>query len=110
MRSDSAGPPARFWFGNEGITAVTADANTTIEDRFLEVVAAEVERINDLDDTPTVTVDDAIIDDLELDSLGVLELVLRLQSVFSVALSEEEVVAATTVGDLLKLVNPVRPC
>ncbi|KZM69138.1 acyl carrier protein [Nocardia terpenica] len=89
---------------------MTADANTTIEDRFLEVVAAEVERINDLDDTPTVTVDDAIIDDLELDSLGVLELVLRLQSVFSVALSEEEVVAATTVGDLLKLVNPVRPC
>ncbi|MEG8180115.1 acyl carrier protein [Nocardia terpenica] len=89
---------------------MTADANTTIEDRFLEVVAAEVERINDLDDTPTVTVGDAIIDDLELDSLGVLELVLRLQSVFSVALSEEEVVAATTVGDLLKLVHPVRPC
>ncbi|MCM6773963.1 acyl carrier protein [Nocardia sp. CDC159] len=83
--------------------------NNTMERELLEVVATEVERINDLDDTPAVSLSDTITDDLALDSLGVLELVLRLQSAFSVSLTEDEVVAATTVGDLLKLLNSKNP-
>ncbi|MFJ4656856.1 acyl carrier protein [Nocardia sp. NPDC088792] len=75
------------------------------EKEFFDIVAAEIERINDLDELPEVTAESSIIDDLELDSLGMLELVLRLQSEFSVSLSEEEVVGVKTAGDLLDLVN-----
>ncbi|MFI1918292.1 acyl carrier protein [Nocardia sp. NPDC020380] len=75
------------------------------EKEFFDLVAAEIERINDLDELPEVTAESSIADDLELDSLGMLELVLRLQSEFSVSLSEEEVVAVKTAGDLLDLVH-----
>lgn len=79
------------------------------EKEFFEMVAAEIERINDLDEPPTVTADASIVDNLELDSLGMLELVLRLQSEYSVSLSEEEVIGAKTAGDLLDLVNSKDP-
>ncbi|MFG1796393.1 acyl carrier protein [Nocardia sp. NPDC049149] len=79
------------------------------EKEFFDIVAAEIERINDLDEPPTVAAEDSIVDDLELDSLGMLELVLRLQSAYSVSLSEEEVIGAKTAGDLLDLVNSKDP-
>ncbi|WP_420879094.1 acyl carrier protein [Rhodococcus sp. (in: high G+C Gram-positive bacteria)] len=73
---------------------------------FLEAVTEEVARINDLDvEDVEVSLDSSLIEALELDSLGILELVLCLQSRYDATIEEADVKGSSTVGDFLKLVE-----
>ncbi|CAM3848473.1 MULTISPECIES: acyl carrier protein [Tsukamurella] len=73
---------------------------------FHRLVAGEVARINDLDaEDVTVEAADSLVDDLGLDSLGILELVLQVQARYGVDLAEDQVREAETVAQFWALVQ-----
>ncbi|QBJ98004.1 hypothetical protein ERC79_20220 [Rhodococcus sp. ABRD24] len=73
---------------------------------FLEAVTEEVARINDLDvEDIEVSLESSLVEALELDSLGILELVLCLQSRYDATIAEEDVKGSSTVQDFLELVE-----
>ncbi|ASI54068.1 acyl carrier protein [Metamycoplasma hyosynoviae] len=49
--------------------------------------------------------EDTIIKDLSIDSLDLLMLVTELEKVFSIAISDEELLNIKKVGDILRIVN-----
>lgn len=83
----------------------TIDTDADAAD-FHRLVAGEVARINDLDeDEVTVNPGDSLVDDLGLDSLGILELVLQVQARYGVDLAEDRVREAETVAQFWSLVS-----
>jgi acyl carrier protein len=53
----------------------------------------------------TITLDTDIINDLNADSLDLLELVMAIEQTFKVAISEDEYKDTHTVGKILELIN-----
>lgn len=70
-------------------------------------ILAEIRRIlaTELEITRPVAPDDELAADLELDSVGAIVLAVGLEDRFRVKLSEADAGAATTVGDLVALVE-----
>ncbi|MHC5909237.1 acyl carrier protein [Streptomyces sp. S6] len=55
--------------------------------------------------TPEIVVPDATREDIELDSLAVVELSLVLEKELGLAISDDELLEAATVGDMAKLME-----
>ncbi len=56
-------------------------------------------------DEDSVTMDSNIMDDLDADSLDVVDIVMSLQDEFDVEIPDEEVENISTVGDLVKFLE-----
>jgi acyl carrier protein len=82
----------------------------------MDEVLVEIRRVvrDELGVTREVGLEDDLIADLQLDSVGLLTLVVGLEDRFRVALREEDAASVRTVGDLAALVErrvrEVRPC
>ena len=48
---------------------------------------------------------DSVIEDLDIDSLDLVELVTELEDAYSIEISDEELLAIKTIGDILDLVQ-----
>ncbi|WP_019202645.1 acyl carrier protein [Tsukamurella sp. 1534] len=87
-------------------THITTSDITADAEAFRRLVAEEVARINDLDaDEVSVSPDDSLVDDLGLDSLGILELVLQVQNRYAVELPEDRVREAESVAQFWALLR-----
>ena len=73
----------------------------------MDEVLAEIARIlrDELEVTRVLKPEDDLVKDLQLDSVGVLTLVVGLENRFRVALAEEDAGNVRTVGDLVELVQ-----
>ena len=79
-----------------------AEAQNEIQpERLLQVVAAVVREARP-NFAPNVTLDSSLEGDLGLDSLGRVELVLRLEKEFATSLSEQALATSETPRDLLR--------
>lgn len=56
-------------------------------------------------DASTMTMDTSIKDDLNADSLDVVELMMDLEEQFGVAISDEEAMKLSTIGDIVKYID-----
>jgi len=73
----------------------------------MDEVVTEIARVlrEDLGLPRTRRPEDDLVNDLQLDSVGLLTLVVGLEDRFRVALKEEDAAAVRTVGDLASLVH-----
>jgi acyl carrier protein len=70
-----------------------------------QAVFAEIHRIAASEiDRPSLSIDDRLVEDLQLDSLEMTVLAVGLEDHFRVKLSEHDAVGLITVGDLARLV------
>ena len=79
----------------------------------MDEVLAEIRRVvrDELGSTREVRPDDDLVADLELDSVGLLTLVVGLEDRFRIALAEEDAASVRTVRDLAALVlSRKAPC
>ena len=80
---------------------MTEDVQRKVLEHLLEAVDKEL--------TPDeVTPEMSLRDDLGLDSLGAVEMVMNLEEEFGVSLTDEELSALSTVGDVFRLVEEKR--
>ena len=56
-------------------------------------------------DASTMTMDTSIKDDLNADSLDVVELMMDLEEQFGITISDEEVMKLSTIGDIVKYID-----
>ena len=73
----------------------------------MDEVLAEIARIlrDELEVKRALKPEDDLVKDLQLDSVGVLTLVVGLENRFRVALAEQDAGSVRTVGDLVELVQ-----
>ena len=77
----------------------------------MDEVLGEIRRVvrDELGVTREVRAEDDLVKDLELDSVGLLTLVVGLEDRFRIALAEEDAAGVRTVRDLAELVVSRRP-
>jgi acyl carrier protein len=77
----------------------------------MDEVMSEIRRVvrDELGVTREVRAEDDLVRDLELDSVGLLTLVVGLEDRFRIALAEEDAAGVRTVRDLAALVASRRP-
>jgi acyl carrier protein len=77
----------------------------------MDEVLSEIRRVvrDELGVTREVQAEDDLVTDLELDSVGLLTLVVGLEDRFRIALAEEDAARVRTVRDLAALVASRRP-
>ena len=56
-------------------------------------------------DASTMTMDTSIKDDLNADSLDVVELMMDLEEQFGITISDEEAMKRSTIGDIVKYID-----
>ncbi len=56
-------------------------------------------------DASTMTMDTSIKDDLNADSLDVVELMMDLEEQFGITISDEEAMKLSTIGDIVKYID-----
>ena len=56
-------------------------------------------------DASTMTMDTSIKDDLNADSLDVVELMMDLEEQFGITISDEEAIKLSTIGDIVKYID-----
>lgn len=77
-----------------------------IDSELYDFVRVEAGRINEESYADVVVSDDTVLaDDLDIDSLAMLELCIRVEEVFGVAVADEVAAEIKTVGDLRRFLD-----
>jgi acyl carrier protein len=72
-----------------------AEVMQVVRERAVEMLEVEAEAVQD---------DKSFVDDLQVDSLSLVEFTMELEDVFGVELPEEELTGLTTIGGLVDLI------
>jgi acyl carrier protein len=93
MRSSRGKPPSTVWIIEEGAPDMAATQE--------EIVAGLAEIVNEIAGIPTedVQLDKSFTDDLDVDSLSMVEVVVAAEERFDVKIPDEDVKNLKTVGD-----------
>jgi acyl carrier protein len=75
-------------------------SKTAIADKVLAIMASELKR-----DVTTLSLDQRLKEDLELNSLDAIELVFRFEGDFDLSIPDEDVEKLTTIGDIVNYVE-----
>lgn len=58
-----------------------------------------------IDDPNSITMETSFVDDLEADSLDIVELIMAIESEYGITISDEEVETMRTVGDVVNYIQ-----
>ena len=75
-------------------------SKTAIADKVLAIMASELKR-----DVNTLSLDQRLKEDLELNSLDAIELVFRFEGDFDLSIPDEDVEKLATIGDIVNYVE-----
>jgi acyl carrier protein len=75
-----------------------------------QTLAALVEIVAEIADVPAseVTPEKNFIDDLEIDSLSLIEIMAKAEEVFGIDIKDEDVAGISTVGDVVDQIQKIR--
>lgn len=71
-----------------------------MKNQIIEIIADELNV-----DAETITNETNLKDDLNVDSLDVVELIMRLEDAFDIEVSDDDAAKLNTVGDIIAFVN-----
>ena len=72
---------------------------------IFEKVKSILEEQMDLGDDIEITMDTSFVEDLEADSLDVVELIIAIESEFNISVEDEDVENIKTVGDVVNYIS-----
>lgn len=74
-----------------------------MKNQIIEIIADELNV-----DAQTITNETNLKDDLNVDSLDVVELIMRLEDAFDIEVSDDDAAKLNTVGDIINFVNVLK--
>ena len=70
-------------------------------EKIKEIIAEQL----GIDDADTITLETSLIEDLEADSLGAVEVIMALEDEFGIEIPDEEAENFKTIGDICKFID-----